>query len=356
MPNCSFKITLDSGEEWECPCEALPGEERCYWHKKEECKSPSREMLEELKEKVIFGAFLDRANLQKADLRAAKLQNANLIWSKLQNAYLGVAKMQNANLSTAEMQNTNLSGANLQNADLRGANIQNGNLKEAFLQGTNLHGVRFDSETAFDNATLYDANLYRSYFDEAKSFRHAALFCTENGKEINEIIGDALGAETIAVLDLDKIKEAKPDIAAAILDNEGLVKYARDGKRVVFFDRPSGGLIKNPENRRRREDDTVLIDGLSDLILKDGAIQPEFIYEGSRAEQFEASYEVYNNLYNFYVNMADSTRLLTFITAEERHTESYCERRAGFTGCSPGSLTSLSCEPSQAMAIRLNDR
>jgi hypothetical protein len=80
------------------------------------------------------------------------------------------------------------------------------------------------------------------------------------------------------------------------------VKYARDGTQIVFFDRSSGGLRKNPDNGRRREDDTVIIDGLSDVIFKDGMIQPEFIYDGSRADQFEASYEVYNNLYNFYVN------------------------------------------------------
>lgn len=192
--------------------------------------------------------------------------------------------------------------AELQHADLQLAKLQHANLNGASLQGTYLNGVRFDSETAFEDARLYDANLFRSYFDEAKSFRHAKLFRTETSKEINEIIGDALGVETLSVLDLDKIKIANPDVAAAILNKEGLVKYARDGRRIVFFDRPSGGLRGNPENRRRRKDDTVIIDGLSDLIHLGVEIQSEYLYEGSRADQFEASYEVYNNLYNFYVN------------------------------------------------------
>jgi hypothetical protein len=86
------------------------------------------------------------------------------------------------------------------------------------------------------------------------------------------------------------------------LAEEELAKYARDGTGIFFFDRSSGGLRNNPENERRRENDSVIIDGLSDLILKDGAIQSEYLYDGSRADQFEASYEVYNNLYNFYVN------------------------------------------------------
>lgn len=251
------------------------------------------------------------AKMRNSDLRSSKLQNSNLELAELQNAYLWMAILQNANLSraliqnanlkSAELQNTNPSNANLQNADLMWANLRKANLKEAFLQGTNLHGARFDSETAFEDARLFDANLFRSYFDEAKSFRHAKLFRTENGKEINELIGDALGAETISVLDLDKIEEANPDVAAAILDNDGLARYARDGTRIVFFDRPSGGLRKNLENRRRRKDDTVIIDGLSDLIHRGIEIQSEYLYEGSRAEQFEASYEVYNNLYNFYI-------------------------------------------------------
>jgi uncharacterized protein YjbI with pentapeptide repeats len=78
MANCSYKTTLDSGDEWECPCEALPGEEHCYWHKEEAGKEPTEEQLRELKEKEIFGVYLKRANLQEAPLQHANLQHANL--------------------------------------------------------------------------------------------------------------------------------------------------------------------------------------------------------------------------------------------------------------------------------------
>ena len=412
---CSYKTTLEFGKEWKCPLEALPRSELCYWHVIKEGKEPTQKILEELKEKEIFGVYLDGAKLQEANLReaklqeaglmgaelqkanlmganlhkaylwGAKLQKANLMGAKLQEATLREAELQEAGLRGAELQKANLREANLQKADLwmvnlqkanlwdanlqeadlwmanlqeatliranfhkanlwdanlqeadlwmanlqeanlreanlhkadlREANLRNANLKGASLQGTRLYGVRFDSETALEDSKLFDANLFRSYFDEAKSFRHAELFRTETGKEINEIIGDALGEKTkvskkkslfslylkLSVLDLDKIKKAKPNVAAEILDKEGVAKYARDGTRIVFFDRSSGSLSKNPEIGRRREDDIVIIDGLSDLIVKDKKIQSEYLYDGSRADQFEASYEVYNNLYNFYI-------------------------------------------------------
>jgi hypothetical protein len=303
MANCSFKITLDSGKEWECPLEALPGEKRCYWHKVEGGKEPTKEQLRELKEKEIFGVFL----------KGAKLQHASLFMVELQNAYLGVAELQNANLGQANLQNANLIGAKLQNADLKFAKLQNVIFRMTSLEGTYLSGVRFDSGTVLEGSQLVDANLYLSYFDEAKSFRNAKLFRTETSKEINELIGDALGKKTKVskknarlssrlkptVLYLAKIEGKNPYVAAKIME-EGLVRYAGWGNKIMFFDRSSQCAIKNPEKGWRHKAILVEIDGLSDLIIKDDEIQPEFIYDGSRAEQFEASYEVYNNLYNFY--------------------------------------------------------
>jgi len=374
MANCSYKTTLDSGAEWECPCEALPGEERCYWHKKEAGKEPTQEMLEELKAKEIFGVYLEKANLRNAnlekanlqkaeldmtDLRKAMLEEANLqgaslihtnlqgAWLyktilqkahlgtvnlqkaflgradlqrarlgfvKLQNADLGGAILQNAELLYVNLKNANLQGSNLQNANLQGSNLQNAKLKDAHLQGTNLYGVKFDSETALEDSKLFEANLYRSYFDETKSFRYVTLFDTKIAKEINEIAGDSLDKKTKvskkkarlslrlkpSVLNLRKILEEDPGVAAKILE-EGLMRFVREGNEIMFFDRSSQCAIKNPEKGWRHKSSLVEIDGLSDVILKDGEIQPEFIYKGSRADQFEASYEVYNNLYNFYI-------------------------------------------------------
>ncbi|MCW3131690.1 MAG: pentapeptide repeat-containing protein [Candidatus Methanospirare jalkutatii] len=90
MAKCKFKWVT---EGWECPLEALPGEEYCYWHKEEEGKEPDDAKLRELKENEIYKVFLRKAKLsskelQKAFLRFANLQGANLSFAELQGADL----------------------------------------------------------------------------------------------------------------------------------------------------------------------------------------------------------------------------------------------------------------------------
>jgi len=60
MAKCKFKIRPGAWkwDVWECPLEALPGEEYCYWHKEEEGKEPDDAKLRELKKNKIFGVFL----------------------------------------------------------------------------------------------------------------------------------------------------------------------------------------------------------------------------------------------------------------------------------------------------------
>ncbi|RLG36005.1 MAG: hypothetical protein DRN91_08865, partial [Candidatus Alkanophagales archaeon] len=96
MARCKFKM-----ETWECPLEALPGEEYCYWHKEEDGKEPDDAKLGELKENKIWGVFLRKAKLSEKEL---------------QNAFLSFANLQGADLSFAELQGANLSDANLQEA------------------------------------------------------------------------------------------------------------------------------------------------------------------------------------------------------------------------------------------------
>ena len=354
MARCKFKFEFEM-ETWECPLEALPGEEYCYWHKEEEGKEPDDAKLGELKENEIFGAFLRKAklsgkDLQGADLRLAKLQGAFLLFAKLQGAFLlgadlqgaylmgtGLqgaklpgANLQGADLSDADLQGAylmgtglqgadlrlaNLQGADLSDADLQGASLSRANLQEAKLsgaklEGANLVGVRADSGTRLDRANLTYANLYHSYLDETKTLRNAKF---EGEKEINEIVADFLkkGNKELAVLDVWKIKEDNSEVAARLLE-EGLVRYVSVGKIIVFFDRKGRRVVENPENaeskffqrlRKRRnseeEENYVEISELNDLIEREGL--EKYLYEGSVEVLYEASYEVYNNLYYFYI-------------------------------------------------------
>jgi hypothetical protein len=102
------------------------------------------------------------------------------------------------------------------------------------------------------------------------------------------------------VIDMGLIKERAPRVAAKFR-GKGLIRYVGKSNRIIFFDRSSGCVIENPENWRRHERSPIRVEGLANLILKDGKIQSEFLYDGNRADLYEASYEVYNNLYNFYI-------------------------------------------------------
>ncbi len=379
MARCGYKTqVLD--EEWKCPLDAHTGERYCYWHKEEVGKEPTKEQLEELKEKEIVGVYLRVANLQKVDLCGANLQNANLEHAKLQGsrlvgvnlrgarieksnlrgadmggadlqkADLGYANLRGANLSDAKLQGSRLYaaklqesvlvGAKFQKADLRHANLRGApmnyvelggtlldsanfqkvdlwdsslreenlirvnfhetRLSNANIQGANLYGARFDSKTDLDGSFLIGANLFHSYFDEAKSFRNATVFQNDGDREINEITGDALDDLKFILLDVGRIERKAPDVATRRLCGLGYIRYGRDDKKIIFFDRLSECVTENPENGLGHNRSLVEVDELNNLILKDGKIQPEFIYKESRASLYEASYEVYNNLYNFY--------------------------------------------------------
>jgi uncharacterized protein YjbI with pentapeptide repeats len=382
MARCRYK-TRPLVEEWVYPLDALPGEEYCYWHKEEDGKEPTEAQLEELKEREIWGVYLQEAdlsetNLQETVLAYANLREANLYMANLQWAYLSEVNLQGANLCMANLEGANLSEsfllnvnlhmarlqkarlclsnfhesdlswANLQEADLHRshlpkanlsrANLLGADLSETNLQGVNLYGARFNSKTFLDGSVLIGANLSHSYFDAAKSFRNAKMFQNGGDREINEIIGDALACWFVQIL-VDAIEHPKKAIsdlvyvvvakvlkkkihiplfpkpfvldmktiekeAPAIAVNRHVaefIRYAGEDGRIIFFDWSSGGVIENPENWRRHERILVRVEELTDLILRDGMIQPEFIYKESRASLYEASYEVYNNLYNFYI-------------------------------------------------------
>jgi len=280
MAKCKFKLG-----EWECPLEALPGEEYCYWHKEEEGKEPDDAKLRELKENEIYKVFL-----RKAKLSSKELQNAFLLFANLQGADLWRANLQGADLLFAKLQGADLSGANL--------------------EGANLFSVMADSRTRLDRANLTYANLYLSYLDETKTLRNAKF---KSEKEINEIVADFLkkGNKELAVLDVWMIKEDNSEVVARLLE-EGLVRYVPVEKLIVFFDRKRRRVVKNPENakskffqrlRKRRnsegEKNYVEISELNDLIEREGL--EKYLYEGSVKELYKASYEVYNNLYYFYI-------------------------------------------------------
>ncbi len=119
----------------------------------------------------LEGADLAAMNLQWVDLHNGNLQGADLqdvdfVGANLEGANLKKANLARANLFAgcyidAELQGANLKGANLRRADLREANLHDANLYEADLRGANLWGANLQGAN-FRKANLQRANLQRA--------------------------------------------------------------------------------------------------------------------------------------------------------------------------------------------------
>ena len=274
MPKCKFKTEIYDGI-WECPLEALPVEEYCYWHKPKDRKRPSEDQIKELREHKLLGVYL-----------------------KL--AYLGWAHLENADLRLANLKNAYLEGANLENA--------------------NFYSVSINSRTNFAGARLHYANLHRSYIDQTPTLRDAELFNKDTWMEINEIVAEL--AKKRKAINLEKLREVHEGLARN-LESEGYFYYVEHGIKVVLFD-PKEGLLGEPdrfiqwkfrtkqalapeeilkdeENSERLKKKRELENQLRELLKEHGE---EILYESTPENLqrlYEASYEVYNKIYYFYI-------------------------------------------------------
>jgi len=346
MTTCEWK-----SDSLNCNNEALSEENYCYWHLETKSKKPTTEQLQELKDKKIIGVYLEKANLQEANLSRAYLQKANLKEASLAKAILQEANLSRAHLRKTNLYRANLSGANLKKANLKKANLKEANLKEANLkeanleeadlsqtklQGANLCGTIINSKTNIINSNLTGSNLYRSYFDEAKSFRNIEKYFGKKGdKEINEIVGDTLKSNDFLrkiirfscinklyvlglkilkkiytiknshlnfkpiILNYETIKIKIPDIASK-LHGKRMIRYTGERDKLIFFDVYRKSIIKNPENGKKGIKFEERPE-LTNCIFKDNLLQHDCLFQGKSDFYYEASYEVYNNLYNFYI-------------------------------------------------------
>jgi len=98
-------------------------------------------------------ANLSEANLQGANLRETNLNGANMIGSNLRGTRLNSSNLSQANISRADISSSELNRANLYDADLSGADLSNSILREANLIGVNLTGANLEGAD-FTNAVI----------------------------------------------------------------------------------------------------------------------------------------------------------------------------------------------------------
>ena len=97
----------------------------------------------------------------------------------------------------------------------------------------------------------------------------------------------------------ETIKKNIPDIASK-LHGKGVIRYAGMKDKIVFYDIYRKVLIKNPENGKNGIE-FEKIPELTNCIFKNNLFQHDYLFQGKSDFYYEASYEVYNYLYNFYV-------------------------------------------------------
>jgi len=122
-----------------------------------------------LRKANLMGANLSGANLRKANLIGANLMGANLSKANLSGAYLTEALLFKAKLSgakssgaylyRADLIEADLSGANLSGAGLAEADLSHANLSAANLSGADLTGATL-VETHLENANLSGCRIY----------------------------------------------------------------------------------------------------------------------------------------------------------------------------------------------------
>lgn len=302
------------------PLEALPGEEYCYWHKPEDGKTPSEEQIKELKNYRIMGIYL-----KEADLEEVHLERAYLVMANLENADLTEANLKNATFLKAILEHAILNGADLEYADfrvadLKSANLEHANLEDTRLEYANLHAVLVSPATNFTRASLEYTNLHNSYVDQTPTLRDAVLFNKDTFMEINEIVAEFVKMKK--VIGLEKLQDVNEKLANELTER-GLFYYVTNGEKVAIFD-PYEGFIMNPDrhllekkkytrrlknalnyfikNFKKEKGSSADIEDLKVIsLIKEGK---DILYENTPEtlqKLYEASYEVYNKLYYFYL-------------------------------------------------------
>jgi uncharacterized protein YjbI with pentapeptide repeats len=147
-----------------------------------------------LKDGVLQGADLRKANLswsnlngadlREADLREANLRGAFLRGTNLTGASLGKANLIGADMREAKLIEANLGEADLNNANLIGADLTGADLREAYLHGTEL------SKVDLRGADLRGAEMFGISLHESK--------CNENTKWAYGFDPEAAGAVLVS--------------------------------------------------------------------------------------------------------------------------------------------------------------
>ncbi|MDH3391078.1 MAG: toll/interleukin-1 receptor domain-containing protein [Desulfobulbaceae bacterium] len=188
-------------------------------------------------------AYLNKANLSRADLSDAGLRLADLVEANLKGADMNWANLSEANLYGANLRETNLNGANMTGSNLRGTRLNSSNLSQANisradissseLNRANLYGADL-SGADLSNSILREANLIGANLTganlEGADFTNAVIGGTIFG---NVDLSNVKGLESLvhlgpSTIGIDTIYKSRGKVPVLFLRNAGVPRHLID--------------------------------------------------------------------------------------------------------------------------------
>jgi uncharacterized protein YjbI with pentapeptide repeats len=168
-------------------------------------------------------AYLSGMNLRDIVMQGTNLSKANLSETNLIGADLRNAILTEVNLSKADLSNVNLEGAVLDQAVLIGADLSRANLSNASLRRADL------SQTRINQAKLNSANLEEAYFNEADIIDTDLNGAKLYGARMHKA---SLSNANLKDVDLSKVDLSNADLSNANLDGALLIGSILTGANI----------------------------------------------------------------------------------------------------------------------------
>ncbi len=182
-------------------------------------------MIADLAEANLQGAFLSGARMKKAYLYKANLQYAYMPYIDLQEAKLAYINMQKTNMCNANLQKANMCNASLKNALMLDVNLQSAILREADLQAA------YMSMTNLQGADLQYANLQKTILQQSNMQYANLQYADLQGADLQ---GADLQYANLKNTKLREVNLQRANLQSAIINQNTITTIPDDWKDMVM--------------------------------------------------------------------------------------------------------------------------
>jgi hypothetical protein len=187
-------------------------------------------LLDVIKQAILSGADLSRANLYGANLYGADLSRANLYGANLYGANLSGANLSGANLYGADLSGANLSRANLSGANLYGADLSGANLSRANLYGANLSGANLSGAPGFNK---HLGTPLRILLDQPGKIRAYKLVSATGLSPMHYPMLKYVKGKTVSIKDVDTREDVHCGAGVNLATLDWVMGHWSPGQRIL---------------------------------------------------------------------------------------------------------------------------